>query len=240
GEGLVESLPRGLPAWAEAQKELAETCGHLASLLETIGRRPEAEAYSRRALALHGELVERFPAFLVHRQDLAGAHIGLGWLLHELGRPAEAEASLRAGVSAWDRVVRTYGMASNREGLAGAYARLAAALHARKPSREAEELCRKSLELRTKIVEDDPRDGPQGPATRWALANSHAQLGEVLRDGGRAAEAEPSFQGAREILARLVEELPRRPAYRGDLARVLDALGELRQADGRFGGAAES
>ena len=82
-----------------AQRDLATTLNRIGLLLADTGRPGEAEAESRRVLAILCDLTEDHPTLTGFRSLLAQVHTDLGALLSGLGRPADAEAESRAALA---------------------------------------------------------------------------------------------------------------------------------------------
>jgi hypothetical protein len=82
-----------------AQCDLATTLNRIGLLLADTSRPGEAEAESRRVLAILYDLTEDYPTVTGFRSLPAQVHTNLGALLSEPGRPAEAEAESRAALA---------------------------------------------------------------------------------------------------------------------------------------------
>lgn len=102
---MRERLTADYPASPLYRSELARSHHNLGLLLNALGRRAEADAAYRTALAIREKLVADYPAVPDYRSDLAGCQHNLGLLLNALGRPVEAEAAYRAALALHEKLV---------------------------------------------------------------------------------------------------------------------------------------
>lgn len=77
-------------------------------------------------------------------------------------------------------------------------------------------------------------DSPKIPEYRQELARSHNNLGDPLKDAGRATEAETAFRAALFIRQQMVAESLTVPEFRQGLANSHNSLGILLQDTGRL------
>jgi tetratricopeptide (TPR) repeat protein len=91
---------------------------------------------------------------------------------------------------------------------------LAMLYKARKDYPAAERLLERALAIRRKLA----ADFPTVPAYRQGLADGHSNLGNLLKDLGKRAEAEAEYGNALAISQQIVADFPAIPAYRHDLA----------------------
>jgi Flp pilus assembly protein TadD len=93
-----------------------------------------------------------------------------------------------------------------------------------------------ALQLQERLVAEHP----QVPQYRQLLASTHSNLGLLLKDIGRVADAEKAYRQALQLYERLVAEHPQVPQYRQELARTHNNLGVLLRATGRVADAEKS
>ncbi|HUF23821.1 MAG TPA: hypothetical protein VMN81_06820 [Vicinamibacterales bacterium] len=93
---------------------------------------------------------------------------------------------------------------------------------------EAEREYRRAIAGLTALTADNPRNA----GDRRALAGAYNSLGETLRlQVGRADDAAPAYDAARQIQQALVQQDPGATHYREELARTLSNRGILRSSD---------
>src|SRR5207244_5468059 len=83
-------------------------------------------------------------------------------------------------------------------------------------------------------------DFPAVTEYRQELALSHHNLAVLLKDLGRAQEAEDAYREAIALQKQLTTEFPAKPGYRQDLARSRNNLGMLLKDKGRLKEAEEA
>jgi WD40 repeat protein/serine/threonine protein kinase len=93
----------------------------------------------------------------------------------------------------------------------------------------ADSAYRKAIGFQERLVGELPHD----LARRHELGLLHLDLGELLRDGDRPAEAEKAFRSAIACLQPLQKGFPVVRSYRQDLGRAFKGLSALFQAAGR-------
>jgi tetratricopeptide (TPR) repeat protein len=92
----------------ELEAERGWAWGLLARLRAEMGDKEAARSEYEQMQALFAQLVVDFPAVPGYRQDLAISHNNLGGLLHELGKPAEAETAYRDGLKIQAQLAQDY------------------------------------------------------------------------------------------------------------------------------------
>src|SRR5207244_10925075 len=92
GLGQSRELATGAAGDADGRALVAQAQVRVGRIHQALGRRPEAEAAYRAALALAERLAADRPAAPAYRGALARGQNQLGLLLFSLGRWAEAEA----------------------------------------------------------------------------------------------------------------------------------------------------
>jgi len=83
-----------------------------------------------------------------------------------------------------------------------------------------------AIETLTVYTQDDP-DFPTVPDHRSDLASSHTNLGELLKNQGKGADAEEQFKKGLALREKLAADFPAVPDYRRDLAGSHHNLGVL-------------
>jgi tetratricopeptide (TPR) repeat protein len=81
------------------RRDLAVSCSNLGGCLQTQGDRAGAQRAYERSRELWQELSTEHPSVAHYRQGLAHAHIDLGALLVEMGKPEEARDACRQAVA---------------------------------------------------------------------------------------------------------------------------------------------
>ncbi|MBI4600887.1 MAG: tetratricopeptide repeat protein [Planctomycetes bacterium] len=197
-----------------------------------LGRPDEAEIAYRRAVELLAGPGDAGRG-ASDRRDLARAHEGLGRVLADRGRHGEAETSFAEAIRIGEGVLR--GAPDDRgawKDLAEGLQCLADAQGKRGKDREAEEACRRALEIQDRLVQ-----AKGGEQTRLALASSLARLARILEGKGDVEGAEQTYRNALELLEKLQPGLAAGPEARAELASAHQKLGVLllntgRQAEG--------
>jgi serine/threonine-protein kinase len=159
------------------------------------------------------------------RQEAALAARKVGDILAQLGRVADAEASLRRSLSLTEKLVEedpdTPGY---REDLAATSINLANLLRVNRRLKEADRAYARAINFNQKLVAERPGD----VGRRRELSKAHynrALLEEAL---GRPAAAALSLREARELQEKLAEELPGDPALKQELARAWTVYGRVK------------
>jgi protein O-GlcNAc transferase len=189
---------------------------NLGNILKSLGRRDEAEASYRRALALH-------PA-------CAQTLCNLGMVLHELDRTAEAEDCLRRSLAlAPDHADSHYNLALilrhlGRPDEAAAAFRRAIALHS---DHLGAHFHLGDLLSGMGHAEEASDHFRQAIGLRPDFAEAHNALGGVLGDLGRFEEAAASHRTALELCPDFIEA-------HYNLGRALSELGRLDEAEACF------
>ena len=182
------------------------------------------------------ELVSGNPAVTVFRRNLAVCRQCIGTLLLETGKPAEAEAELRAALQIEQKLVdEDPGDIYFRSGLAECHTKLGRLLLQMGKPVEAGAECRTAVAIWQKLVEDTP-----GVALyRCMLAQSVQNLGDVVRSVGRFAEAKAAYERAIALEEPRVREEPTISLHRYDLACLVRRRGLALVNLGDPAGAAE-
>jgi serine/threonine protein kinase len=218
---LREELVRQHPGEPAYRRDLAGSYNNRAIRLVEVGKRADAEQSYRQALAAWADLAREYPDEPEYRFDVSRSYSNLGLLLAASGRSEGAE--------------ETFDQAADRR-------------------RKAEEAFAKAVALLQDLVKAHPR----AAAYRQALAHGHyirgrlasedalalqlglpglcagpGRQGAVLTAATRSRTAEEAFQQALELQRKLVEDFPRVPSYRHELAKSWDSLGRRLEQTGR-------
>jgi serine/threonine protein kinase/Flp pilus assembly protein TadD len=219
---LVQELPDNL----ECKQALAMCYRNFANLLLDTDRRTAAADNYRRALKFQRELVERYDE-PEYREELAGTCNSLGELLRLLGRTDEARAALEEGLRLHQALVEwSHGLFFYRGCLAMSQYNLGVLLQNSGRPKEAEKLYREILNSYEQHAASLPPEGLDS-SYRGVLAYSHLNLGALLGQARRFAEAEKAFAQARQLQQALVEEFPKSDKFRSALGHILYNLAVL-------------
>jgi serine/threonine protein kinase/tetratricopeptide (TPR) repeat protein len=223
---LAADFPGTTPGVTPFQHTLAGTFNDLGRLWQLVGQLKKAEDAYRTALAIHQQLVDRFPSWVPYRCDLARHHHNLGNLLASVGRTAEAEAAYH------DALVIRKQLTAESPAVPGYLAELAEShfscgilfAQSGRPS-EAEAAYRDALAIRKQLAADFRANAN----FRHNHAQSYLGLGVLFQSTGRPLEAEAAYREALAIQKHLVADFPKAPFYRRDLANSYNNLGVLYQ-----------
>jgi hypothetical protein len=162
----------------EYRLDLASSHNDLGILLAETGRRGEAEAAYRAALALHQPLAAAFPAVPQYHQLLAHTHNNLGILLKDMDRAKEAEAAYRDALALYQPLAADFPAAPQyRRDLARSNLNLGTLLEDTGRLKEAEAAFADALAIRKHLA----ADFLDRPEFREDLAGSHYNLGILLQ-----------------------------------------------------------
>jgi eukaryotic-like serine/threonine-protein kinase len=197
--------------------EMGRALIRLARVQDLLGDSTAAERTYRRAVAT---LVP-----LAARGDLARARDGLGMLLKRANRFREAESELRAALTLGEALAReSPADPEARRALAAGRYHLATVLaRTRGRAPEDEQTYRAAVQIQQDLV-SGARDRPE---LRADLARSLNNLGLLLADDGRVAEAQAAFREAAALLKAPAGARPGAAGHRWQRARVLSNLGVL-------------
>jgi tetratricopeptide (TPR) repeat protein len=183
-------------------------------VLADLGKRAEAEAAYRQALAIQDKLAGEYPAVPQYRQELATSHNNLGILHARLGKRAEAEEAYRKALAIHEKLAGEYpAVPQYRQELATSHNNLGNLLASLGKPAEAEAAYRQALAIQAKLA----AEFPAVPEYRQELASSHNNLATLLHQQGHRAEAEAAYRQALAIKEKLAAEFPAMPQYRIDL-----------------------
>jgi tetratricopeptide (TPR) repeat protein len=150
-------------------------------LLGRLGRRDEAEAAFRTALAVHEKLAADFPTEPEYRKLLAATRTNLGALLTHQGKRDEAETAFRAVPAIYEQLAADFPTVPQyRRNLAAAYERLGSLLAAVGKRDEAEAANRAALDILEQLADDFPTAPEYGEMMVWIAC----QLAFVVAERG--------------------------------------------------------
>jgi serine/threonine protein kinase len=184
----------------------------------TLGRRHEAERAYLQAIAALGAIPAASAGPEVV-ESLGKSCGGLGQLLKESGREAEARPVLERAIELTGRYIMgsAGGPVDEPHRVAG-YHRLGTLLRLSGRDAAAESAYRRTIELARAM------GGPRGLKMQ---AGAQGNLGELLTLTGRRDEAEGPLRQAVTLYESMVRREPEIPVFRQELARALDRLGVL-------------
>jgi tetratricopeptide (TPR) repeat protein len=242
----LELQQQRLDAAADAKGRLVLTSitNNLANAVGEQGRLDEAQKWFEKTVALREQLLAESLADAKVQMALAQAYINLGTLQLKRQQFKTAEKPLRAAQTLLEKMpAELIATADYEANTHKVYANLTQVLYAAGDPATLE-YARKAVEWGQKVL----ASVPGSPTVRNDVAASHLNLGIVLRNSGKFAEAEKHFAAGRDLLEKLVEERPGSAELRFNLAKVHFNLGaqqvlreewgkaetELRQGRGMF------
>jgi tetratricopeptide (TPR) repeat protein len=173
----------------------------------------------RKAQALYQKLADDNPAVTKFRDYLSISHQGIGNVLSDMGKPADAIAEYRKALEINQKQDAEDPTGTRvRGGLAGNHNSLANMLSKTGKLAEAEAEFRKAVAIRQKLVDDNPADTGRRRRLADSLADSHFNHGILLLNRVKPAEAEAEFRKAVAIRQKLVDDNPADTEFRNDLS----------------------
>jgi tetratricopeptide (TPR) repeat protein len=178
----------------------------------------------------------------VYQQHLAEYSTGLGSLLIDAHRAAEACEALRKAVAIWSSLVTAHpDVLEYQVGLANSYHGLGAATHDTGKLSEAVEIYQKSLAISTALVTRHlVVPGQPAQHCESILGETQGDLGLVLADLGRHEEAIAKYREAIVHQRPAFDRHPKVAQYRKFLGSHFINLARSLRALGRAGEAAEA
>jgi serine/threonine protein kinase/tetratricopeptide (TPR) repeat protein len=208
--------PRVRPEVARAYQRTA----HLSALL---GDSAGAEDAYGRALAIQGDLADRFPDDPAHRYRQAVSHRGLAGVLAATGQAGRAEAAYRDAAGLLEPLAATHPDAPDFHRELGATYDGLGQLHlAVGDLKSAAADFGRALEVREWLAGDHREAEFQGD-----VARTRGHIGLLHRDEGDKEAAHGSLAAALAIWERLAAEDPNEPEYQSELAGVNGYRGAL-------------
>ncbi|QEL20888.1 serine/threonine-protein kinase [Limnoglobus roseus] len=194
--------------------------GHIQTRL---GRKVDAEATDRRAVAAFAALAADYPGNPTHHRNLAGCHNNLGSRLKASGQFEAALEQFKTALVIQTRLAADHPKESEyRLDLGMSHHNLGLAYMARS-AREAEVHYREAITIRKKLADQFP----DAPAYRRQLASTYAFLGQHLAFQKRWPAAEAEYDQFLEIMEKLVADFRNVAEYRRDLGDAYNDLAVL-------------
>ena len=215
---------------------LAESYNFLGEVFRPVDR-PQAEDDYRHALGVLGELCAQYPDRARYREVLANAHDNLGILLKDGGHRPEAEKAFRQATA----LLAGGDSRESRHLLARVDLNLGPVLQELGRPAEAEQAYQEAIRLQNDLVREQEED----PDFRYELAVTYNNLGFLLEEVARGtavlagmprlcehnlgilveevrryADAERAYAEALKQLERLVANFPGVPDYRKNRANT--------------------
>lgn len=218
---VFEKLVADHPASTEYVAKLASTDHSRGLVYVELADWKKAEAAFEHARALlnPGELNDKVNPD--YRQTLALAHIGLGNVYFNTGRPIEAEKAYLAALDVQKELVQKQPTEPRYQAdLAGIHhsigrlltTRMTTSMAGRMP--DAEKAHVEARRIRRELA----REYPEMPEYQFNLAQSHHQLGTLYRSLSRNTDAESSFKDALQLQEALIRRHPAVPQFREEMA----------------------
>src|SRR5262249_38664781 len=141
-----------------------------------LKRAKEALSRHRQALAILEKLAIDFPKEPKYLEMIAHSQRYIGWLLRDMGQPAEAASAFRSAIGILQKLLAAPATLSQRQLLIDTYRELGLLLqHSQEPI-EAEAALRAGIALAEKLVAEFPSEA----GNRKVLADCHSNLSSVL------------------------------------------------------------
>jgi serine/threonine protein kinase/tetratricopeptide (TPR) repeat protein len=210
--------------------ETAKAYSRLASILDVLGSRAEAEKAFHQALARLEELAPDPSAGPHMRREIAECLLSYGILLRKTRRPQQAEKTYHRGLGILADLKTTLAKEIRyRRELAHGYLNLAAALDDMNRYGEAEKAARQGLRLLRELVKEHPKvtDFPSN------LSLGLSNLAIILWNSKRLKEAEAALDEAGAIQSRVLALFPGVPQFRWHLSSIQSIHGILLASGGR-------
>jgi serine/threonine protein kinase len=194
------------------------------------GLEPARQVLFRTALKYYQEFVAQRGEDPRVQADLAQAYARLGYILSQIGSPAEALAAYEQACALLTQLLRAEPTSLHLAGeLARSRQRLGELCAVTGDVARAEAELRDALALREGIGRREPAFAENG----HELADVHRSLGQLYRTTARPAQAETTYQQGLALRRRLLEEHPAAPAHRRALAEDYQELGRFYHKSGR-------
>ncbi len=234
--GLRERLRAESDTRPEALKRLADAAFDLGRLSDQIGDKEDSLQAYREALEVLERLTQEAPGVLEYLSDLAWCRHNIGWLLEQTGNPTEAMAEFERARDLREGLVRDHpANADFRRALARSHN----ALGVKHERMDHWDQALAEYEAARSIQEDLVRDGVVDES-RTDLGNSLNNIGILLGQLGRKAEALESHRRALAVREDAAREAPSDLHRRSDVALSHHNIGRLLEITGDPSGALES
>ena len=192
---------------------------------------PEHKTFLEQALAWYEQFARDTNQDESSRAGVAGAYFRVGRIQQRLGMNAEAETTLRRAEALYEQLTRDF--PDNSEYLAGmadSGMQLGILLFEQGSSKEAEGSFRNVVALRQRLAENS-RAHPKGRLDIAMAENTFGDalhnLGRLLQEKDKRAEAEAAYRQAIAIRAGQVAKFPEVASYREGLGLSSNNLANL-------------
>jgi tetratricopeptide (TPR) repeat protein len=220
---IAEALSAADPDVVGYRHVQVDTGMRLLYLLENKPRgAQEAEPLYPRYLALAEKLVSEHPDSPEYREHWGYLLRGWGGVLHQVGRPQEAEAAFR-------RALQVHEGLDDRENVFIDLNQLGNLLKEIGRSGDAEAALRRALA----VAEELATQRPEVATHRRQVAAVAGNLSILLVTAGRVQEAEPILRRSLELSESLIAAAPKHREYRTDLGKGLAILADLLRRAGK-------
>jgi tetratricopeptide (TPR) repeat protein len=223
---LQKKLHDEYPLVAQYQQDLANTYNWLGDFLRENGRPlAEAERYYQQAFDLQDALLDRFPDEPSYRRELARSRYNLGLIKLAVN---QLEAAGRHFDEAIQLLTTQKSMtSSDRIELARCYINRGVQRKESRLLKEAKEDYRRAIDLLKALL----GEGRARSDLKRDLATASTNLGNVLLELGEHLGARRELDESVVLLQRLVDDFPKRPAYKKKLANTYNSLASVWEAD---------
>lgn len=178
-------------------------------------------------------LLDRAPESLAIRISKAALLDNLGRIFGVLKEPERSEQAFRQALELQQAMYRAAPEnASRRNALAGAFEGMSQATQSRNRLTEAEDWCRKAIEVQQKLAREQPL-----PSYQWHLGWLHGRMAEIASAQGQANNVAFHAQEAVRQFDELVSSFPGNSDYQGLLARFLELSAHQQSGAGNLPGA---
>jgi tetratricopeptide (TPR) repeat protein len=229
--GLLEKLPAEYRDRTDSRMAVVTCLNYLADSAAAAGRREEAEANFRRALAEAEAAAAGDPQ---QRDAVAQEEHNLGAMFQSSGRPGEAEACYLRAIALREALVGGGGQALTRASLAESYANLGLVYTALRRPAEAGAAFRKADDLLRPLAEANPGDDTYG----LSLSALYLNWGNFFRSGGDPRGALAKYDRACELADAAVGREPKDTAAQEAVLKAHGARAEAREQTWKFADAA--
>jgi tetratricopeptide (TPR) repeat protein/tRNA A-37 threonylcarbamoyl transferase component Bud32 len=238
---LLRPLAEASPAKAELRQQLADSHNWHGEVLRLTDRPAEAQQAYEQALRLQRQLVEDFADQPDYRRDQARTLYNLGILARGTNQPQQAREYFAAAIALLEELAAQLPhVPEYQQHLARAYLNQGPVLR----RTDGFDQARASYDRATALLQQlqqrhqqlHPKD-PYMPEYHHELGATRNNLGILLADAQRYAEAGGAHGQALTIFGRLAADFPAVPDYRKELANTHNSLGIVRMRQHDVSGA---
>jgi serine/threonine-protein kinase len=232
---ICEEMAAAKPDDPETQNGLAGALTNLATTQLTLGRRDQGRILLERVRTLYEALAAKAPGDAEIAENLARTFANLAATRDQTPEGDEAAvADLKRSIEIRERLAREHpAVLEHRARVGYGLVGLASQLRNLKRADEAAGMLERALELYTRLVAEAGTVSDYHAGRAMALN----YLGEIRNEAGRAEDGDKLRAEARQILERLVRDVPGDPGYSSLLgvmwlidARVHEKAGRISEA----------